>query len=165
MTRERTAELRHVEGETFEVRTGSGRQMVFGDRPEAGELSPVETVAAALAACSAMDVVSILAKKRQSFDSYRVRIAADQRDEPYPQVFTRVDVIHELEGPQVTEAAVRRAVELSATKYCPVSATVAAGETVIHHHYRVRSSGQDPTEATGVAAVTGPFRRTDLPPT
>jgi putative redox protein len=165
MTRQRTAELRHIEGESFEVQTGSGRRLVFGDRVEAGELSPVETVAAALAACSAMDVVSILAKKRQSFDSYRVRIAADQRDEPYPQVFTRIDVIHEVEGSQVTEAAVRRAIELSATKYCPVSATVAAGETIVHHRYRVRSGGDDQIEAAGVAAVTGPFRRTDLPPT
>ena len=160
---QRTAELRHVAGETFEAATGSGRRMVFGDRAEAAELSPVETLAVALAACSAMDVVSILAKKRMSFDSYRIRVVADQRDEPYPQVFTRVDVVHEVEGPRITEAAVRRAIELSATKYCPVSAMVAAGETIVHHRYRVSCTGPEPLDVEDEAAVTGPWRRDVAP--
>jgi putative redox protein len=160
MSGRRTAELRHVGGETFETVTGTGRRIVFGDRAEDGQLSPVETLAAAIAACSAMDVVAILDKKRQAFESYRVRVTADQRDE-YPQVFTRVEVVHEITGPVVTEASVRRAVELSATKYCPVSAMVSAGETVVHHRYHVRCTGAQAIDVEGEAAVTGPFRRTD----
>jgi len=63
----------------FEATTGTGRTLVFGDDREANEYSPVETVAAALAACSAMDVVSILDKKRQVYDTYRIEVEADQR--------------------------------------------------------------------------------------
>jgi putative redox protein len=159
MSRERTAVLDHVSGETFEAVTGTGRRLVFGDDPERNELSPVETLATTLAACSAMDVVAILGKKRQRFEQYRVEVVADQRDE-YPQIFTRVEVLHVLVGPVLLERAVRRAIELSATKYCPVSATLSAGDTIVHHRYRIRCTGQEAFEAEGEAAVTGPFRTT-----
>jgi len=145
----------------FTASTGSGRTLVFGDEPERGELSPVETIAVVLAACSAMDVVSILAKKRQVFDTYRIDVRADQRDE-YPQVFTRIDVTHIVEGTVVVEAAVRRAVELSAAKYCPVNAMISAGATEVHHHFRMRCTGAEPREASGEVVVTGPERRPDI---
>jgi putative redox protein len=163
VSRARTAVLDHVAGERFEATTATGRRLTFGDDPSENELSPVETLATALAACSAMDVVAILEKKRQRFDRYRVDVTADQRDE-YPQVFTRIDVVHELEGPVLLESAVRRAIELSATKYCPISAMVAAGETIVHHRYRVRCTGPEGYQAEGEAAITGPYRRTDLAP-
>jgi putative redox protein len=159
VTRQRTAQLRHTGGETFEGTTGSGRRIVFGDSAEAGQLSPVETLAAALAACSAMDVVAILGKKRQRFESYHVRVIADQRDKPYPQIFTTMEVVHEIDGSHITESAVRRSIELSAARYCPISATVSAGETIVHHRYRIRGTGKTPFEAEGEAAVTGPYRR------
>jgi putative redox protein len=157
----RTAELVHRGGMRFEATTGSGRTIVFGDDPAANELSPVETLAATLAACSAMDVVSILDKKRQVYDTYRIEVRADQRAE-YPQVFTRVDVTHVVEGIVVLEAAVRRAVELSAAKYCPVNAMVSAGVTEVHHHFRMRCSGANQHEAAGEVIVTGPNRRPDI---
>ena len=161
MKTKRTAALVHVGGMRFTATTGTGRTLVFGDDAQKGELSPVETVAAALAACSAMDVVSILAKKRQVWSVYRVEIAADQRKE-YPQVYTRIDVTHIVEGSDVLEAAVRRAVELSASKYCPVNAMVSAGATEVHHHFRMRSTGAEPKEAEGEVIVTGPDRRPDV---
>jgi putative redox protein len=157
----RTAELVHEGGTRFSTTTGTGRTIVFGDDAEQAELSPVETVAAALAACSAMDVVSILAKKRQVFETYRIEMRADQRDE-YPQVFTRVDITHVLEGTVLLEAAVRRAIELSASKYCPVNAMVSAGATEVHHRFRMRCTGLEPKDAEGEVAVTGPDRRPDL---
>ena len=144
----------------FTAATGSGRSIVFGPDPAMNELSPVETVAAALAACSAMDVVSILEKKRQVINSYRVEVKADQRAE-YPQVFTQVDITHVVEGPVVVEAAVRRAVELSAAKYCPINAMVSAGASAVHHHFRMRCTGAEPLEASGEVIVTGPDRRPD----
>ncbi|HET7704286.1 MAG TPA: OsmC family protein [Candidatus Limnocylindrales bacterium] len=158
MTRQRTAELVHEGGMRFRTTTGSGRTIVFGDDAGAGELSPVETLAASLAGCSAMDVASILGKKRQVWDLYRVEVAAEQRDE-YPQVFTRIEVTHVVEGTVVLESAVRRAVELSATKYCPVNAMVAAGATEVHHRFRMRCTGAAPKEAEGEVAVTGPERQ------
>ena len=74
MTKVRTAVLRHAGGNRFETVTGTGREPIFGDQPGAGEQSPVETIVAALAACSGMDVLAIALKKRQSFTRYEVRV-------------------------------------------------------------------------------------------
>jgi putative redox protein len=133
---------------------------VFGDVRAANELSPVETLVASLAACTAMDVISILVKKRQVIDRYEVEVNADQRD-AYPQVLTRVEIVHVLDGTVVLEHAVRRAIELSATKYCPINAMVSAGATEVHHRYRMRCTGLEPKEAEGEVIVTGPFRPPD----
>lgn len=160
MTRERRAELRHRGGLSFSVVTGTGRMLTFGDAAEANELSPVETVTAAIAACSAMDVIAILEKKRLAIDEYTVGVEAVQRD-GYPQVLIRVEIVHEVAGPQVREAAVRRAIELSALKYCPVNAMLSAGDTEVHHRYRVRAAVGGPVSAEGEVAVTGPYRRPD----
>jgi putative redox protein len=157
----RAVDLVHRGGMRFEASTGSGRALVFGDDIDRNELSPVETVAAALAACSAMDVVSILTKKRQVWDEYRIDVRADQRAE-YPQVYTRIDITHIVEGTVVLENAVRRAIELSAAKYCPVNAMISAGATEVHHHFRMRCTGAEPKEASGEVIVTGPDRRPDI---
>jgi putative redox protein len=160
MSRTRTATLAHEGGMRFVATTGSTRTIVYGDRFEANELSPVETVVVSLAACSAMDVIAIARKKRQQIGRYAVHVRAEQRDS-YPQVLTRVDVTHEVEGPAVEEAAIRRAIELSATKYCPVNAMLSAGATEVHHRYVVRGTGAEPFEAEGEVVVTGPYRRPD----
>ena len=161
MSRLRSATLVHEGGMRFVATTGSTRTIVFGDAFDRGELSPVETLVVSLAACTAMDVLSIATKKRQRMSRYEVHVEATQRDE-FPQVLTRVEVIHEVEGPGVEEAAIRRAIELSATKYCPVSAMLSAGATEIHHGYRVRNTGPEPFEADGEVVVTGPYRRPDI---
>jgi hypothetical protein len=72
--------------------------------------------------------------------------------------------MHELSGPLVTEEALQRCIELSATKYCPVSAMLSAGATEIHHRYRIRRTGPEPLEAEGEVIVTGPYRRPDVLP-
>ena len=125
MTRERTAQLARV-GASYEVVTQSGGQLRFGDAADGG-LSPMETLLATLAGCSAMDVHAIAAKKRQRLDRYVVTVVGQQRDE-HPRIFIRIDVRHELEGQGLSETAVRRSIELSAGKYCPVNAMLAAGQ-------------------------------------
>ena len=145
----------------FLATTGTTRTIVFGDAFDRGELSPVETLVVSLAACAAMDVISIATKKRQRVAGYEIHVEATQRDD-FPQVLTRVDLVHEVEGPVLEEAAIRRAIELSATKYCPVNAMLSAGATEIHHGYRVRNTGAEPFEAEGEVVVTGPYRRPDI---
>ena len=160
MTTIRTALLEHIGGSDFRSSTGTGRRIEFGDAAT-GALSPVETVLAALGACTAMDVISIATKKRQAFDDYRIHLRGDQRDE-YPQVYTEIEVVHEVTGPELSEAAIRRSIELSATKYCPVSAMISAGATVVHHRYRIHSTGARVYEAEGEVIVTGPYARPDV---
>ena len=156
----RRAVLTHESGMRFSALTGTGRTIVFGDDTEINELSPVETVTVGLAACSAMDVAAIMQKKRMAFDSYTITVEGIQRDD-YPQILTTVRVLHDIAGPGVTEAAIRRCIELSATRYCPVNAMLSAGATEIHHAYHVGGTGPKPFEAEGEVVVTGPYRRPD----
>lgn len=159
--KERRARVVYTGGLRFEVRTGSGRDLVFGEQPEVNEHSPVEILVAAVAACAGMDVAAILARKRQVPESYEIEVQAVQRDE-YPQVLTTIDVLHVVAGPKVTQEAIRRCIELSATKYCPVNAMLSAGATAVHHRYRVRNTGSTPFEAEGEVIVTGPGRFPDV---
>lgn len=154
----RTAELTFTAGMHFDVATGSGRRFAFDDPPDSG-LGPVETVLTALAACSAMDVISVALKKRQDIERYTIHARAEQREE-YPQVFTRIDLVHEVVGATVSTEAIRRCIELSATKYCPVNAMLSAGPTEVHHEYRVIRPGAPVDE--GTVLVTGPYKRPDV---
>ena len=161
MSRVRTATLVHEGGSRFVATTGTTRTIVYGDAFDRGELSPVETLVVCLAACSGMDVVPIATKKRQQISRYEIRVEAVQRDE-YPQVLARVEVLHEVEGPGVDVGAIKRCIELSATKYCPVNAMLSAGATEVHHGYVIRNTGPEPFEAGGEVVVTGPYRRPDV---
>ena len=163
MSRTRSATLVHEGGTSFVATTSTNRTIQFGDDADANENSPVELLTACLAACAGMDVATIALKKRQVVESYRVQVDAEQRDE-YPQILTRVDIVHEVAGPNVDETAIRRCIELSATKYCPVNAMLSAGGTEIHHRYRIRNTGEEPFEVEGEVAVTGPHRSTDPVP-
>jgi len=148
-------------GMHFTAATGSGFPVTFDSGAGQTAPGPTEVLLAALASCTAMDVVSILAKKRQSFDRYDIHVRGDQRD-GYPQIFTRIDVVHEVEGPAVQVEALRRSIELSATKYCPVNAMLSAGATEVHHAYHLVRTGTRPLDEFGEVIVTGPYRRPDL---
>jgi len=85
--------------------------------------TPVELLLVSVAACTAVDVVSILEKKRQAVTDYRVEITGERREE-HPRSFTKMHVHHIVYGHDVSEQALMRAIELSDTKYCSVAATV-----------------------------------------
>jgi putative redox protein len=157
----KSVRLEHRGGMAFHAEPSSGHPMDFDDRQSNTGASPVETVLSALASCSAMDVVGIMAKKRQDVIAYRILVTGVQRDE-YPQVYTEVVMTHEVDGRNLSEAAIRRAIELSALKYCPVNAMISAGATTVHHRYRIRSEGDEPYEHEGEVLSTGPYRRPDV---
>ena len=161
MPTHKSVEITHRGGMQFHAEPSSGHALEFDTRESDKGGSPVETVLAALASCTAMDVISIAAKKRQAIEVYRIHASASQRDE-YPQVFTEIDLVHEVAGAELSEAAIRRAIELSATKYCPVNAMLSAGATVVHHRYRIHSTGERPYEAEGEVIATGPYQRPDI---
>jgi putative redox protein len=143
----------------FVGRTGSGHRIVLDDAAGGGGPRPAELVPLALAGCTAMDVISILRKKRQIVERYEVRATGTQRDEP-PALFTRIDVVHVVSGPVLDIESVRRAIELSATRYCAVGATLAAGATEIHHRYVVGDGTGEPR--TGEVVVLGPESLVEL---
>jgi putative redox protein len=145
-------------GLRFSVTTGSGHTIVLDNAEGNGGPRPVEMLLAGQVGCTGMDVMSILQKKRQVITRYEVSVSAEQRD-GQPAVFTRADVVHLVEGPAVDEASVRRAIELSATKYCSVAAMLSAGTVEIHHRYRIL--GADGSAMEGEVMVTGPHADPD----
>jgi putative redox protein len=135
------------------ARTGSGHAIVMDSAEGDSGPRPAELLVVAQAGCTAMDVVSILRKKRHSLSRYEVRVAGEQRDDPPPHVFERIRIVHVVEG-DVEIEALRRAIELSATKYCTVTANLSSGVTEIHHAYVVRDAAGE--EHYGEVVVTGP---------
>ena len=146
-------------GLRFTARTGSGHEIVLDDSEGNAGPRPVELLLVGQAGCTGMDVMSILQKKRQDVTRYEVSVSAEQR-ESNPAIYTRADVVHIVEGPAIDEAAVRRAIELSATKYCSVAAMLSAGTVEIHHRYRIQSPGGSGA-IEGEVMVTGPHADPD----
>jgi putative redox protein len=85
--------------------------------------SPVELLLIALGSCTAVDVISILRKKRENVIDYRVEVSGERRDD-HPRGFTKMEVRHVLKGRNISPKSVAQAVELSETKYCSVAATL-----------------------------------------
>jgi putative redox protein len=135
--------------------TASGHAVLFDDEVGDSAARPMEVLLGALGACSGMDVLSILRKKRQPVAWYRVRVEGDQREE-HPRVYTDIRIVHEVEGAGVDREAVRRAVELSATRYCSISAMLASGVVRLSHWYVLRGNTPEEDEA-GEVLVTGPY--------
>ena len=115
-----------VQGEQF-VASGSGGHSIVLDAPGGRAtwqgFKPSELLLAALAGCTAVDVIDILRKKRQRVSGLRVSVRGEQREE-YPRAFERIAVQYEVRGQDITPAAVERAISLSEEKYCSVSATL-----------------------------------------
>jgi putative redox protein len=147
-------------GMRFTVRTGSGHEITLDDADGDAGPRPVEMLLVGQVGCTGMDVMSILQKKRQVVTHYEVSVSANQRADRQPAIYTSADVIHLVEGPAIDESALRRAIELSATRYCSVAAMLSAGTVEIHHRYRILG-GAAPIE--GEVVVTGPHADPDAP--
>jgi putative redox protein len=106
-------------GRQFVARTGGGHYFLMDDKDGASGPKPIELVAAALAGCTAFDVITILRKKRQDISAYEVFVEAEQPSEA-PMVFTAVRIRHVLTGHEIDPAAVEDAIRLSEEKYCAV---------------------------------------------
>jgi len=110
---------------SFVGTSDSGFKVPLGASPRVGGdddgFRPLELLAIGLAGCTAMDVISILRKKQQKVNSFEVKVYAELSDE-HPKVFTHLAIEYVISGKDISRAAVERAVELSANKYCPAQA-------------------------------------------
>ncbi len=113
------------QGLSFKGESESGFQVNLGANTQVGGANdgfrPLELMAISLAGCTAMDVISILTKKKQDVTSFKVEVMANQAEE-YPRVFTSAVVNYIIIGHAIDEKAVLRAIELSSTTYCPAQA-------------------------------------------
>ena len=126
-------------GLSFSGTADSGFTVPLGAARSAGGeddgFRPMELIAIGLAGCTAMDVISILQKKRQQVTSFEVHVHAERATE-HPKVFTTILIEYVVRGRHIDPAAVERAIELSETKYCPAQAMLAKAAT-IRHTYRI----------------------------
>ena len=113
------------QGLSFTGKADTGFEVPLGADPIVGGANdgfrPLELMTVSLAGCTAMDVISILTKKKQEVTAFEVKVNADQAQE-FPKVFTQAVITYLVTGHAVDETAVLRAIELSATKYCPAQA-------------------------------------------
>lgn len=134
------ARLKLIEGVQFVGEADSGHPVVLDGPADGGGrnlgLRPMEMVLIGTAGCTAYDVVHILRKSRQPVTDCVVEVEAERADET-PRVFTRIHIRFVVSGVGLSESVVRRAVELSAEKYCSASIMLGRAGVAITHDFRI----------------------------
>lgn len=134
------AKIKWVEEVTFVGESGSGHSVLMDGPPELGGrnlgVRPMEMMLLGLGGCTSFDVMHILKKARQPVTDCVVELEAE-RAETEPKVFTRIHVHFVVSGDGLKESQVKRAVELSAEKYCSASIMLAQAGVVITHDYEI----------------------------
>jgi putative redox protein len=132
----------------------SGFTLPLGTEPAVGGANdgfrPLELMAVSLAGCTAMDVISILRKKQQAVTSFEVSVHAERAEE-FPRVFTGAIITYQVTGHNIDEAALVRAIELSATKYCPAQAMLSKvfPMELVYEIYEDEAEGKQRLEKKG----------------
>jgi putative redox protein len=133
----KVAKLRYAGKEQFVGESPSGHAVIASFAHEqTTAASPMEL----LGGCTGADVHSILQKKRQRVTSYDIEVRGQRREE-HPRIYTNIEVIHTVKGYNIDEKAVARAIELSETKYCSVSAMLSAS-AVITSRYEIEQESE-----------------------
>ena len=119
----------------FEAVTENGNQVVMDSTEKLGA-KPMEMILMGLGGCASYDVVSILQKGRQAISDVRCELTATRADS-IPAVFTEIHLPFVVTGSDVKEVQVKKAIELSAEKYCSASKMLSAGGVTITHDYEI----------------------------
>ena len=124
-----------IDGVSFEGVAESGHRVVMDGPPELGGKNkgtrPMEMLLLGLGGCSAFDVVHMLRKGRVELTDCEVQVEAERAAQD-PKVFTRIHLHFVIAGREVPESKVRRAVQLSAEKYCSASIMFSRVARVTH---------------------------------
>jgi putative redox protein len=134
---EKKAVVRQIDGLTFAGKADSNHWVVM-DGPEAvggsnAGARPKELLLMALGGCTGSDVAAILKKKRVPLERFEIRLTARTQEE-HPQVFTAIHIEYVFFGEHIPVADVERAIELSTTKFCAVSAMLKASVELTHSY-------------------------------
>jgi len=134
------ATVKWVDGALFLGESGSGHAVVMdGPEDHGGRnmgLRPMEMLLLGLGGCANFDVMSILRKSRQNVTDCKVEVEAERAD-AIPAVFTKIHLKFVVTGVNLKENHVKKAVELSATKYCSASIMLEAAGVEISHSYEI----------------------------
>lgn len=134
------ATIKWVEEAMFIGESGSGHCVVMDGPPEIGGrnlgIRPMEMLLIGVGACSSVDVVSILKKARQQVSGCEAKVEATRVD-AIPAVFEKIHMHFIVTGKDLDDGKVKRAVELSAEKYCSASIMLQKGGVQVTHDYEV----------------------------
>jgi len=134
------ARIKWVENVSFLGESGTGHTVVMdGPEDHGGRnigMRPMETLLIGMGGCASFDVVSILKKSRQQVTDCVAEIEAERADE-VPSVFTKIHLHFKVSGVNLKESQVKRAVELSAEKYCSASIMLGKAGVEITHGYEM----------------------------
>lgn len=119
----------------FEAVTDTGNKIVMDSEQKLGA-KPMEMVLMGLGGCASYDVVSILQKSRQAVSDVRCELSANRADS-IPAVFTDIHLHFVVTGEDIKDAQVKKAVELSAEKYCSATRMLENGGVNITHDYEI----------------------------
>ncbi len=129
-----------TDGAMFVGESGSGHSVVMDGPADLGGRNlgprPMEMLLLGTGGCASYDVLSMLQKARQQVVDCRVEVEAERAD-AVPAVFTRIALHFIVTGVGLKESQVKRAVELSAEKYCSASIMLGAAGAAISHSYEV----------------------------
>lgn len=147
---EKKAIVRQMQGVTLAAKSDSNHWVMMDGSPTFGGSSagssPKELVLMGLGGCTASDVVAILSKKRVPMTNLEIRLTAKVGEE-HPQVFTDVHIEYVVAGDGVKPEDVERAIELSTTKYCAVSAMLKPSVKITHSYRIVPSAAVESAAA------------------
>jgi len=133
------AKVKWVKGLQFVGESGTNHQIVMDADDNYGGtnkgMRPMEMLLVAIGGCTGMDVASILQKKRQQLNGIEIRVTGTNA-ETYPQKFTGIELEYIITGKDISEAAVKKAIESSMEKYCSVKATL-EGVAKINYRYTI----------------------------
>ncbi len=117
--------VKQMDGLAFAGLSESGHWSVLDTVPRLGGFDgasrPMEFILIGLAGCTGMDVASILKKMQVELDGFEIEVVAEQAED-HPRVFTKISMKYIFFGKEIAKEKVERAIELSQTKYCPVTA-------------------------------------------
>ncbi|MBW6390949.1 MAG: OsmC family protein [Halomonas sp.] len=134
------ASVKWTDGRQFVAESGSGHSVVIDGPPDHGGRNtgprPMEMLLMGMGACTSFDVLEILEKSRAGVTDCVASIEAERAD-TVPSVFTRIHVHFTVSGHNLKENQVKRAVELSAEKYCSASIMLAKGGVEVTHSYSI----------------------------
>ena len=126
-----TTTVRWLNDRNFVGVDATGHSVVLSGQKNGIGVSPSQMLLVALAACSSVDVVEILEKKRKKLTLLEVTASGEQDPEP-PWAYRKIHVKYRLAGDNLTAKAVEQAISLSQDKYCGVSEILRKGAAITH---------------------------------
>lgn len=122
--------VKWLDGMTFVGIDSTNHSVVLSTTDEGVGMKPAELLRVALGSCTAVDIISIMAKKRQPIMNLEISVTSKQDTEGWPRPYTAFHIHYKVYGIDLKEDDVRKAIELSEGKYCSVAATLRPGAEI-----------------------------------